>query len=82
VDQGWVTFWAVLAGTVWVAGYVIACRIWPYANCRKCEGAGKFRSPSGKAWRNCRRCKGSGSRVRYGRRVWTKLAAVKKDAVG
>jgi hypothetical protein len=59
----------VLAGIVWGGGYVIACWIWPFAACRKCDGAGKFASPSGRAWRNCKRCKGSGKRVRGGVRV-------------
>jgi len=62
------------AGLLWLAGYLIACRIWPYKDCRKCEGAGRFRSPSRKAWRPCRRCKGSGSRVRTGRRLLTWLS--------
>ncbi|BEL07802.1 hypothetical protein Q0Z83_059930 [Actinoplanes sichuanensis] len=82
MSQGWMSFWAVTAAILWAAGYVIACRVWPYAACRKCEGRGQFRSPSGRAWRHCRRCRGSGSRVRYGRRVWSKLARVKKDAIG
>lgn len=75
------TFLMVAGGVIWALGYVVACRIWPYANCRKCSGDGKFRSPSGRAWRLCRRCKGSGSRVRFGRRVWTWLVDVKKAAV-
>jgi hypothetical protein len=69
---------AALAGGF---GYVVACRIWPFTGCRKCDGRGQFRSPSGRAWRHCRRCKGSGSRVRTGRRIWTWLAAVKKAAI-
>lgn len=76
------TFAAVSAAILWTLGYAIACRVWPFADCRKCEGKGRFRSPSGKAWRRCRRCKGSGERVRVGRRLWTWLAGVKKDAVG
>jgi hypothetical protein len=40
-----------LVCAVWAAGYAIACAVWPYASCRKCHGAGKFRSPSGKYWR-------------------------------
>lgn len=75
---GWAAAAAVVAG-VW---YVMACAVWPFAACRKCEGAGKFRSPSGRSWRRCRRCKGSGERVRVGRRLWTWLAARKHDAVG
>jgi len=51
---------ALLAG----AGYVVTTWLWPYAACRKCAGAGRFRSPSGKAWRSCRRCGGGGRRER------------------
>lgn len=76
------TGWAVLAAAAGGAWYVFACWWWPFAACGKCEGVGKFRSPSGRAWRKCRRCKGSGERVRVGRRLWTWLSARKRDAVG
>jgi len=33
----------------WTAGYLIASVWWPYRTCRRCHGAGKLRSPSGKA---------------------------------
>src|SRR5690242_7483131 len=56
------------------AAYVIACVIWPFAACHRCHGAGKHRSPSGKAWRTCKRCRGSGARIRFGRKAWTALA--------
>lgn len=64
--------------------YVIACVIWPFAACRRCDGAGKHRSPSGKAWRTCKRCRGTGARIRIGRKAWTALtkrhdAAAKAD---
>jgi DnaJ-class molecular chaperone len=72
--------WLGLAAAVWVAGYLVACRIWPYTDCRKCKGGGRFRSPSGKAWRLCRRCKGSGTRIRTGRKIWDKLIKVGNDA--
>lgn len=72
----------VAGGLLWAAGYVIACAIWPFAACRKCDGRGRFMSPSGRAWRHCRRCKGSGSRVRFGRRVWTWLTSAKRSAIG
>jgi hypothetical protein len=49
--------------------YLLACAIWPYANCTRCDGAGKSRSPSGKKFRNCPRCKGTGRRRRIGRRL-------------
>lgn len=56
---------AVVAGV----GYILACWLWPFTACGKCKGSGKFRSPSGRAWRLCRRCKGSGARLRTGRRI-------------
>ncbi len=49
----------------------VACAVWPYTACGRCKGAGKRRSPSGKAWRACGRCGGTGQRIRVGRRVWT-----------
>lgn len=65
---------AIIAAAVLVTvGYIVACVIWPFTGCARCDGKGKFRSPSGRAWRKCRRCKGSGTRVRHGRRVWTYL---------
>lgn len=72
----------VAAGLLWALGYVIACAVWPYAACRKCDGRGRFRSPSGRAWRRCRRCKGSGERIRLGRRAWTKFVKAKNSAIG
>lgn len=81
MDQGWVVFWAITVGLVAGFGYVAACRIWPYTDCPKCSGRGRFLSPSGRAWRHCRKCKGSGAKVRIGRRMWTWLAAVKKAAI-
>lgn len=57
------------AGLIWFAGYLLACRFWPFKACRKCNGTGKIRSPSGRAWRKCRRCKGTQARLRWGRHV-------------
>jgi hypothetical protein len=74
--------WAILAAAVAGLVYAVQCWWWPFAACRRCDGAGRFRSPSGRAWRRCRRCKGSGERTRVGRRFWTWLAARKHDAVG
>jgi hypothetical protein len=53
--------------------YVLACAVWPWTSCGRCEG-GRKRSPSGKAWRNCRSCGGTGKKVRLGRRMWTYLS--------
>jgi DnaJ-class molecular chaperone len=57
--------------------YLISCRVWPFTSCRKCDGAGRFRSPNGRAWRYCRRCNGNGSRLRTGRRVMNYLAGIR-----
>jgi len=54
---------------IWALGYALACLVWPLAACRKCEGVGRFRSPSKKYWRPCPRCDGSGRRIRTGRYV-------------
>lgn len=65
---------AVLALTALVI-YVGACAVWPFAGCRRCDGTGKRRSPSGRAWRDCRRCTGTGRRVRTGRRIYEAAAS-------
>ena len=55
---------------VWLVGYLIACWAWPFGSHWWCDGSGKRRSPSGRAWRNCKGCGGSGRKVRLARRVW------------
>ena len=59
--------------------YVVACLVWPFAACRKCGGAGRHRSPSGRAWRYCHRCRGTGARLRVGRRIWNYLRNLHKE---
>jgi hypothetical protein len=59
--------------------YIAACAIWPFVACRKCGGAGRRRSPSGRAWRYCRRCGGTGARLRTGRRTWNYLRHLHKE---
>ena len=49
--------------------YAAACLLWPYTACTKCDGAGRIRSPGGKAFRRCRRCQGTGERERWGHRL-------------
>ncbi len=61
-------------------GYIAACVIWPFAACRKCDGAGRHRSPSGRAWRYCHRCHGTGARLRTGRRIYNHLHRTWKDS--
>lgn len=60
-----------VATLLWAVYYGLACLIWPFRECRKCQGVGKFRARwGGRGWRRCPRCKGSGERLRLGRRVW------------
>ena len=67
----------VLLALVAVVAYVAHCLVWPFRACRKCGGAGRFRSPSGRAWRYCDRCGGRAAQVRLGRRLWTYLASTR-----
>lgn len=61
-------------------GYLFACWVWPFKACRRCDGTGKRRSPSGRAFRLCRRCEGTGRRLRAGRWVYNQLSSVQRDA--
>jgi hypothetical protein len=69
----------LLAALAVTACYVGACVIWPFRACRRCDGNGKIRSPSGRAWRTCPRCKGSGGRLRLGHHVWNHLRDRRDD---
>jgi len=67
------------AAVAWLGGYVIACAVWPFAACRRCEGAGKLKSPTGRAFRLCRRCKATGRRIRTGRRLFNWLQVLRSE---
>lgn len=82
MSQGWLACLVITGLLLSSAVYIGHCRWRPYAHCRRCSGRGKFRSKTGRSWRRCRKCQGTGERIRYGRRIWTKLMNVKKDAVG
>ena len=64
----------ILAALIATAVYLAACVIWPFRSCTKCDGNGKHRSPSGRAWRTCHPCNGTGGKLRIGRRAWSYLA--------
>jgi hypothetical protein len=68
---------ALLAVTVC---YVAACAVWPFRSCHHCGGAGKSRSPTGRAFHHCRHCNGSGAQLRTGRRIYTALARSRSRA--
>lgn len=70
---------AVLTGLAALGAYWVACLLWPFANCRRCGGDGKTRSPSGKAWRVCKRCDGTGRRLRAGRHIINYLRESRAD---
>jgi hypothetical protein len=60
--------------------YIGNCWWFPFARCRRCDGAGRFMSSGRSVWRICRRCRGSGSRLRVGRRVWNYFAQTRANA--
>ncbi len=74
------TLAATATAVISTGGYLIACWLFPFAACRWCEGSGKKRSSSGRAWRKCWRCKGNGSRLRLGRKVSNWLRSTTHDA--
>jgi len=63
--------WRLIIGALIIAllVYALACAVTPFAQCRRCDGNGKYRKPRGRAWHPCKRCKGSGYRLRWGRHV-------------
>lgn len=76
----WVGPVLVAAAVVWLAGYLVACWIWPFRNCRKCDGTARVKSPSGKAFRRCRKCKATGRRLRFGRWAYNFVSNRRKEA--
>jgi hypothetical protein len=82
VSAGAVVFWAILAIVVATPAYAVACALWPFQRCPRCEGSGRRVSPSGKNYGRCRKCKGRGERLRLGRRVMNKIGVAKDKLVG
>jgi hypothetical protein len=76
----WVVPAFIAVAVVVAGGYAVACWIWPYTSCPKCNGTARIKSPSGKAFRLCRKCKASGRRLRLGRRVFNFADTKRKDA--
>lgn len=63
----------ILLATAVTLGYAFACWVWPFKACGGCDGSGKRRSPTGRAFRLCRRCDGTGRRLRAGRWIYNQL---------
>lgn len=70
----------IVAALTVTVGYCVACWIWPFKACRRCEGLGKRRSPSGRAFSYCRRCNGTGARLRAGRWIYNHLAVLRRNS--
>lgn len=78
---GWLlAILAVLAGAAWLTGYGLACHLWPFTACNRCQGSGKRRSPSSRHFGHCRRCHGTGRQLRTGRRFLNWLYRTKDAA--
>jgi DnaJ-class molecular chaperone len=70
----------LFALTMVTLGYAFACWVWPFKSCKRCDGSGKRRSPSGRAFRLCRRCEGTGRRLRAGRWIYNQLSNRRRAA--
>ncbi len=70
--------WVILAALVLLAGYALACAVWPFTAHGRCSGTGKLRSPGGKAWRRCPGCRGTGTKLRIGRRLFNNAFSARK----
>lgn len=75
--KGWLI--VIAGGLIWLGVYAFACWRWPWTTCTKCEGKGKFTSPSGKNFRKCPKCKGSPTRMRTGRRIFNWFSVMSKE---
>jgi hypothetical protein len=62
------------------AVYALACWVRPVAPCRACDGNGRLRTPSGRAWLRCPACQGVGARIRAGRRAFNTSRRIGRDA--
>lgn len=59
---------AIVVGVLWTAASI---PVWPFANCRRCEGKGRWPNPNPSnfwegpdKWIWCSVCRGTGRRVR------------------
>lgn len=73
-------FFTALVVLVAAPVYWFVCWFWPFTYCRRCGGAGRKSSPSGRNYRRCRKCRGAGERLRTGRRLFNWLAGHKDAA--
>lgn len=58
----------IAAAAISYGGWRVSLRLWPYAPCRWCNGAGTSPGSNRKRLGRCRRCGGSGRRLRRGAR--------------
>ena len=67
-----VWFWWTLGGVVLALWCALSAGVWPFANCRRCRGKGRWSNPNPADWRKgqdkwiwCSVCKGSGRRFAW-----------------
>ncbi|MCG3041938.1 hypothetical protein L7D48_15440 [Streptomyces sp. S1A] len=64
-------------------GYAALCAASPFGRCRKCNGLGfqlrHTRRGAPRRGKHCRRCKGHGIRIRAGRWIFNRAAALYRD---
>lgn len=73
--------WPAAGVLLLVVWQVVACWMWPFKVCRRCDGTGRRPAAfGGSAFRTCGRCSGSGKRVRTGRRMVDQFREVRRRA--
>ena len=77
-DLGQLAIGVLMLATL-CGSYALLCAGWPYARCRRCNGAGHTRAPIGRGLRLCRRCDATGRRLRLGRRAWNRYQRLRHD---
>lgn len=76
---------AAIPGLIFITlCYAALCAASPFGRCRKCAGLGfalhTDRRGKPKRGKTCRRCKGHGRRIRTGRWLYNRAAALHRDA--
>ena len=62
----------IIVGIIFLIGYYLSLKAYPFTNCRYCKGRGKFNGPGlySYAHGRCRKCGGTGRQERLGVRLF------------